>query len=113
MLYLGADEMPLGRDKAQELLGKDPRVVRHTKAWVDDSELCLEVECRLRDGAMIVVKMSYCWDSPKFHGQYYFMDITEWLLNNDWPRFYEFVQARFVEVLTEHATNDYFHEYDS
>jgi hypothetical protein len=107
MLYLGADNEPLGRAKAQELLTQNPKILRHTKAWVDDSELCLEVECLLRDGATVTVKMNYCWDAPPFHGHNYFMDITEWLLNNHWLSFYEYVQARFMEVLKDHATHDY------
>ncbi len=107
MLYLGADEEPLGRDAARALLGQSPKVFRHAKAWVDGSELCLEVECRLRDGEEIAVKMCYCWDVPAFRGHNYFVDVALWLLNDDLPSFYEFVQARFVEVLAEHATNDY------
>jgi len=107
MLYLGGDDRPIGRAKAQELLAQEPKVLRHTNAWVDDSELCLKVECRLRDGTTVAVKMSYCWDDRQFAGQYYFMDITQWLLTNNWLRFYKFVQARFVEVLQQHATNDY------
>jgi hypothetical protein len=107
MLYLGADDRPVGRDKARELLSQDPKLVRHTKAWVDDSQLCLEVECRLRDGSLVPFRMCYCWDAPPFRGHNYFMDITGWLLNNNWLSFYEFVQARFVDVLKEHATKEY------
>jgi hypothetical protein len=105
MLYLDDDDEHLGRDKARELLRKKPKVVRHTKAWVDDSQLCLVVECLLKDGATITVKMSYCWDDPKFHGHLYFYDIVEWVLNGDWKSFYRFVQKRFTEVLRAHATN--------
>jgi hypothetical protein len=60
MLYLGGDDTPLGRARAQKLLGQDPKVIRHTNAWVDDKELCLEVECRLRNGSTVAFKMSYC-----------------------------------------------------
>jgi|SRR5579884_947139 len=106
MLYLSPDDNPLGQAKAQYLLDQDPKILRHTKAWIDDSELCLEVECLLRDGTTVTVKMNYCWDVPAFHGRNYFIDITEWLLNSNWSRFYEFVQSRFVEVLKDQATHN-------
>jgi hypothetical protein len=108
MLYLDDEESPLSPTRARALLAQDPRVVRHLRAWVDDSELCLDVECRLTNGTMITVKMAYCWDSEEFRGLNYFHEIVEWLLNDDWPSFYEFVQKRFTEVLTEHATDPHY-----
>jgi hypothetical protein len=107
MLYLGDDEEPLGQARARELLTQQPKVVRYTRAWVDDSELCLEVECLLRDGTMLALKMAYCWDAAPFRGYNYFADVTEWLLNNDWARFHQFVQKRLLEVLNDHATHDH------
>jgi hypothetical protein len=106
MLYITGDEAPIGEAQAEELLSQEPKVIRHTRAWVDDSELCLEVECRLSDGTTISVTMTYCWDTPEFEGGRYFMEVTEWLLNNDWSSFYKFVQARFDAVLKEQAEAD-------
>jgi hypothetical protein len=116
MLYIDGRDNPLGQKGAQQLRTKEPKIVRHTKAWVDDSELCLDVDCRLNDGTAMVITMSYCWDSlgrpSEFQSPYYFMIITEWLLNDDWPSFYQFVQKRLDESLTETATKDVYQMYD-
>jgi hypothetical protein len=107
MLYLGTDDIPLGRAKARELLAREPRVVGHRRAWIDDHELCLEVECRLRGGDTVVVRMEYCWATAEFFRRNYFMDITEFALNGDWPGFYGFVQERLDAALGEHANHDF------
>jgi hypothetical protein len=113
----GADEI-LGQRKARELLAQQPKVVRHTKAWVDDKELCLEVECALNGGSSILVEMLYCWDTcgggpaPWQERPYYYYDAIEWLLNNRWLDFYHWVQVQFDRVLERHATDDYYAEFD-
>jgi hypothetical protein len=63
MLKISGAEDPLGQKKARELQARQPKVVRHTKAWVDDKELCLEVECVLDDGSSMLIEMKYCWDA--------------------------------------------------
>ena len=114
--FVGASD-PLGRWKARELLARQPRVVRHTKAWVDDSELCLEVECVLSDGETVLVEMHYCWSACGGAAEwettpYYFMKVVELLLNNRWLDFYRWVQAQFDRALHEQASNDFFAEFD-
>jgi hypothetical protein len=118
MLRLTGAGDPLGQKRAQALLAQQPRIVRHTKAWVDDSELCLEVECALNDGTTVSVEMLYCWDtcgpgSSSWEPRpYYYYDAIEWLLNNRWLEFYRWVQEQFDRVLTDHATSAYYAEYD-
>ena len=117
MLQLSDADDPIGQKKARELLSREPKVARHTKAWVDDSELCLEVECELNDGSSILVEMNYCWSTcggqaPWETTPYYFMTVVEWLLNNQWLEFYRWVQVQFDRALAYQASNDYFAEYD-
>ena len=116
MLKLAGAADKLGQRKARELRALQPRVVRHTQAWVDDSELCLEVECALSDGSSALVEMNYCWSTCGVPAEwettpYYFMRIVELLLNNRWLDFYRWVQEQFDRALAGH-TADYFAEYD-
>jgi hypothetical protein len=116
MLKLSGADEPMGQKKAGELRARQPKVSRHTRAWVDDKELCLEVECSLSDGAVILVEMNYCWAScgpaPWLESPYYFMVVVGWLLNNQWLEFYRWVQEQFDLTLERQATDDYFAEYD-
>jgi hypothetical protein len=80
---------------------------------VDDSELCLEVECVLSDGASVLVEMHYCWSTCGGTAgwettPFYFMNVVELLLNNRWLDFYRWVQERFDSALHEQASNDPF-----
>ena len=117
MLRIPGAEYPIGQKKARELRSQQPKVTRHTKAHVDDKELCLEVECLLNDGSSTLVEMNYCWSTcggqvPWQTSPYYFMDVVEWLLNNRWLEFYRWVQEQFDRALEDQATNDHFAEYD-
>jgi hypothetical protein len=111
----GADD-PLGQQKARELRAWEPKVTRHTRAWVDDKELCLEVECSLNDGSVILIEMNYSWAGcgpvSWLESPYYFMVVVEWLLNHRWQEFYRWVQEQFDRDLERHATDDYFAVYD-
>jgi hypothetical protein len=116
MLQFSDAEDPIGQQKACELRSRQPKVVRHTKAWVDDKELCLEVECVLNDGSSILVEMNYCWASigqaDWLESPYYFMVVVDWLLNHRWLEFYRWVQEQFERALEKQANNDYFAVYD-
>src|SRR4051812_18008606 len=114
MLKLTGADDPLGQKQARELQSRQPKITHHTKAWVDDKELCLEVECLLNDGSSILIKMLYCWDtcggppeqwSPRPD---YYYDAIEWLLNNRWLEFYRWVQEQFDRVLAYQASSEYF-----
>jgi hypothetical protein len=106
MLFIDREKGgPLLQTQARALLAREPAVLRILRAWVDDSELCLTVECGLNDESTISLEMCYCWDDPRFADHNYFTDLVVWLLNGEWSAVYEFVQTRFAEVLTEHATN--------
>jgi hypothetical protein len=103
MLFINQNKRPLGKAKARKLLSQHPRILRHTAAWIDDSELCLQVECILDNGEFILFHMGHCWDTEEFREHNYFKDVTEWLLNNNWIIFYQFVQDRLIAVLTDLA----------
>ena len=118
MLRISGTDDPIGQKKAGVLLAQQPKVVRHTKAWVDDKELCLEVECALGDGSSILIEMLYCWDTccmaPGLWQErpYYYYNAVEWLLNNRWLEFYRWVQEQFDRVLADQASSEHFAEYD-
>jgi len=103
MLFNADPRGPLTTTPARELLEQQPRVMRVTRAWIDDSELCLEVECLLRDDETTRLQMLYSWERK--HDRHFFADLAVQLLNGEWVAFFEFVQTRFMEELTDHATN--------
>jgi hypothetical protein len=105
MLFTTEPRGALTTTPANELRAKKPKVTRITRAWIDDSELCLEVECRLRDGSTKTLQMLYCWERKYKSGHHFFADLAVQLLNGEWVAFYDFVQARFMEELTAHAAN--------
>lgn len=106
MLYVGTEDEPLGPHAARALLVSNPCVVRHTRAWVDDGELCLEVECLIAGGELITLRMMYCWDVPSFRGINYLADVAVWALEGDWASFRRFVQQRLAAALAARAAGD-------
>jgi hypothetical protein len=105
MLFNAEPRGPLTTTPARALLEKQPRVMRVTRAWMDDAELCLEVECRLSDGETTPLQMLYSWERKYQHAEIFFAALSVQLLNGEWVAFYEFVQKRFMEELADHATN--------
>src|SRR5262249_29425201 len=105
MLFNAEPRGPLTTTPARALLEQKPRVMRVTRAWIDDAELCLEVECRLQDEETTLLQMLYSWERKVKHRERFYADLAVQLLNGEWVAFYELVQARFMEELTAHATN--------
>jgi hypothetical protein len=105
MLWFHEPRKALIAPEARELLAQEPQVLRVVRAWIDDSELCLEVECRLRDGSTSNLEMLYCWERKYRVREDFYRKLVAWLLNNQWVEFFQFVQTRFTEELTAHATN--------